>query len=77
MSHWFSKVIYLTTPDGNQEYHHILPSEASKSLNTFCTDQNLHQYFCIPFGIVKGAHVLVHLLDTILHDIKSNSYIII
>jgi hypothetical protein len=56
--------------DLNQAYRQISLSEESKLLTAFCTDWNLHQYRRFTFGIATGAHILIHLLDMIFHDVK-------
>jgi len=56
--HWFAKAKYFTTLDLNQAYHQILLAKASKPLTAFCTDWNLYQCICVPFGLATGAQVL-------------------
>jgi hypothetical protein len=68
--HWFAKTKYFTTLDLNQAYHQIPLSERSKPLTSVCTDWNLYQYTCVPFGLATGAQVLTRLLDRVFQDLK-------
>jgi transposase InsO family protein len=70
--HWFSKAKYFTICDLNQAYHQIPLSKASRPLTAFCTDWNLYEYKCVPFGLATGAQVLTRLLDKVFGDLKFN-----